>query len=70
MLHFDLESSGNCTKDSLKIYDGSISNSTLKSTRCGNDMTFYISQSNLIHLVFRSDSTIARTGYRIEYPGM
>ena len=70
MEHFDLERSENCMKDSLKIYEGSISNSTLASTRCGNDTTRYVSKSNLIYLVFRSDASISRTGYRIQYKSM
>ena len=52
MVQFYLESSRNCKKDSLKMFEGSISNSSLMSTRCGNDRTRYISQSNIIHLVY------------------
>ena len=65
MQNFDLESSVNCTKDSLKIYEGSVANGTLMSTKCGNDTTEYISQSSPITLLFSSDSTNAQTGYRI-----
>ena len=70
MVHFDLESSRNCKKDSLRIYEGSISNASLMSTRCGSDSAHYISQSNLIYLVFTSDSTTSKTGYRFYYTGM
>ena len=70
MVHFDLESSPNCTKDSLKIYEGSISNSTLMATRCGNDTAQFISHSNLTNLVFNSDSTISGTGFSIHYGGI
>ena len=70
MLYFDLEKSKDCVKDSLKIYENSISNKTLMSTRCGNDATEYISRSNLIYLLFTSDATIARTGYSIQYKSM
>ena len=70
MQHFDLEMSKDCIKDSLKIYENSMSNKALMSTRCGNDTTEYISRSNLIYLLFTSDSTIVGTGYRIHYESM
>ena len=66
MLHFDLEFSENCVKDSLKIYEGSVSNHTLASTRCGNNTTQFISNTSPIYLLFSSDATIARTGYKID----
>ena len=70
MEHFDLERSENCTKDSLKIYDSMMSESTLMSTRCGNDTRQYVSTSNLTSLLFTTDKEISRTGYRIHYKGM
>ena len=70
MEHFDLELSENCTKDHLKIYERAISNSTLRSTRCGNNATRYVSESDFIYLVFKSDSAISGTGYRIKYESM
>ena len=70
MQYFDLEKSKDCVKDSLKIYENSISNKTLMSTRCGNDATEYISSSNSIYLLFTSDATIAGKGYRIHYESM
>ena len=67
---FDLERSENCTNDSLKIYDSMMSESTLMSTRCGNDTRQYVSTSNLTSLLFTTDSDISCTGYRIHYKGM
>eukprot|EP00795_Rhopilema_esculentum_P008766 gene8766-14791_t len=65
--HFDLEWSKDCSKDSLKIFEGPISNQKLVSKRCGNDVTPYISQSSTVILKFKSDDTIAKTGYSINY---
>jgi len=67
MQHFDLEASKNCIRDSLKIYEGAFSSKTLMSTRCGNDMTQYISKSNAVSLVFSSNSKVSLTGYRIRF---
>ena len=67
MRHFDLESSKDCVKDSLKIYENSISNETLMSTRCGNDTTQYVTKSNRLFLLFKSDSTISGLGYQIDF---
>ena len=63
MQYFDLESSKNCTKDSLKIFEGS----ELMSKRCGNDTSRYVSRSSPVNLKFFSDLAIARTGYRIQF---
>ena len=65
-VHFDLEQSINCTKDVLEIVD---KNGALVEKRCGNDKRPYVSQTGTIKLIFRSDTTIVRTGFRIRYRG-
>ena len=72
-LAFDLEHDTTCSYDFLKIFDGPTSNSTqIGTTMCGNISPDPIeSTQSFAHLVFKSDSTNARTGFRlrVEDPG-
>ena len=72
-LAFDLEPDTTCSYDFLKIYDGPTSNSAqIGTTMCGNISPEPIeSTQGVAHLVFHSDSTKARTGFRllVEDPG-
>eukprot|EP00795_Rhopilema_esculentum_P008755 gene8755-14781_t len=65
--HFDLEKSTGCSKDSLKIYEGSVSKESLKSTRCGKDGDPYVSNSNSVILLFTTDVRISKTGYEFNF---
>eukprot|EP00795_Rhopilema_esculentum_P008754 gene8754-14780_t len=60
-----LEKSTGCSKDSLNIYEGSVSTESLKSTRCGRDGDPYVSKTSSIILLFTSDERISKTGYSV-----
>eukprot|EP00795_Rhopilema_esculentum_P008753 gene8753-14777_t len=67
--HFDFENSTDCTKDSLKIYEGSVTTESLMSTRCGSNGAPYVSNSSNVILQFTSDERISKTGYRANIEG-
>ena len=65
--YFELESSLNCTKDSLEIYDGYIAAKNLKAKRCGNQPWSYVSKTGTIFLKFHSDQNVSKRGYSMHY---
>ncbi|XP_065063691.1 cubilin-like isoform X2 [Rhopilema esculentum] len=65
--YFELESSINCTKDSLEIYDGSIAAKNLRAKRCGNQPWSYVSKTGTIFLKFHSDQNVSKRGYSMHY---
>ena len=69
-LNFTLQYSNECASDSLKIYEGYVSDDTLKATRCGNDDSPFTSTTDRIFLVFTSDSSIVDSGFNIRYQGL
>lgn len=63
---FDVED--DCDYDSLKIYDGADSNATRIGTYCGTSKPpVATSTLNVLHLVFSSDSSNTRPGFKAHY---
>ena len=61
---FDTETCCDC----LKIYNGTSSDSPLIEKHCGSSIPpNLISSSNEIYLVFESDGTTSRQGFKLEY---
>ncbi|XP_071844074.1 cubilin-like isoform X19 [Apostichopus japonicus] len=65
---FSLESHSDCIYDSLKVYAGlSPSVDNLQQTLCGHRESFVVRNSgNEMLLVFKSDASIGRTGFRAD----
>ena len=59
--------SAGCTSDSLKIYEERISEGSLVSSRCGNDTTSVLSSASKLYAVFKSDMSLASSGFDIFY---
>ncbi|XP_059051310.1 cubilin-like [Achroia grisella] len=66
---FNIERSLRCHYDYLKIYDGPSSDSRLVGKFCGdvNYPKFYVSSSNFLFFIFRTDRTKTLEGFRISY---
>ncbi|XP_026748193.2 cubilin [Galleria mellonella] len=66
---FNLERSLKCIYDYLKIYDGPSSDSRLVGKFCGNVYypKSYISSSNSLFIIFKTDRTKSSEGFRISY---
>ncbi|XP_046746260.1 cubilin-like [Diprion similis] len=67
-LDFDLASTTNCSDDYFKIYDGSTRDSRLLATHCDNRLPpSYISSSNSLLVVMRTDPYIQAKGFKARY---
>ncbi|XP_014605735.1 PREDICTED: cubilin-like [Polistes canadensis] len=65
---FDIEDSRNCTDDYVKIFDGPSRDSYLMGTHCRNQLPpSYVSTSNEMLIVMRSDSIISAKGFKATY---
>ena len=64
---FTLESSADCSKDSLAIYEGTDGSGTLVGRKCGTNTTQFLSQGNNLYLQFSSDGSGSAEGFRIFY---
>lgn len=64
---FTLESSTNCNKDSLTIYEGTDGSVTPAARMCGTNKTQFMSRGNNLHLKFSSDGSVTAEGFRIFY---
>ena len=65
---FNIESSGDCTKDFLAIYDGPNTEAKLLGKFCGNDSPGkIISAGNILLMVFHSDEQITSQGFYGSY---
>ena len=54
--------------DSLTLYDGGLSTSTMVGKYCGDSIiSSYVSSSNEILIHFQSDYSVAYTGFQMEY---
>ena len=69
--HFSLESHSSCSHDSLKIYDGETTSSTMLGNSygyCGTSMPpSFTSTSNEMLLTFKTDGSGVSTGFKISY---
>ncbi|XP_015512725.2 cubilin [Neodiprion lecontei] len=67
-LDFDVERTRNCKDDYVKIYDGSTQDARLLGTHCDNVLPpSYISSSNSLLVVMRTDSLIMAKGFKARY---
>lgn len=66
---FDLESESNCGYDWLNVYDGGGSSAqSIQGRMCGNNRPSNIlSSGNRLHLRFKSDMSVPKTGFQIYY---
>ncbi|KAG8544589.1 hypothetical protein GDO81_022217, partial [Engystomops pustulosus] len=68
---FDIQSSGSCAYDYIKIYDGpSKSSPVLMDRTCGSGIELVplmVSSSNQMLVEFVSDETVANTGFKATY---
>ena len=62
---FDLEDSEGCQNDNFTIYEGRITNSSATETRCGTVNGDFISQSQYVTVVFKSNSHLSRKGFSV-----
>jgi cubilin len=68
-MDFDLESSENCTHDSLTIYDG-LTTDTLLRKECGSQLpniTTVRSRQNELTVVFKTDASVEAKGFKLNY---
>lgn len=64
----DIEPHANCAYDSVKIYDGSDANAPVLGVYCGQSIPPQItSTANQLFIVFKSDSSVQKTGFRMHY---
>ena len=63
---FDLEESQGCQNDNFAIYEGQIASSTIADIKCGRFTGDFISKSQNVILVFRSNSVISGKGFSID----
>ncbi|XP_077300380.1 cubilin homolog [Arctopsyche grandis] len=67
-LSFDLEDSTSCRFDYVAIYDGSSEQDNLIGRYCGGKLpTSFISSSNNLLIIFRSDWSHTKKGFHIRY---
>ncbi|KAI4473303.1 hypothetical protein M0802_016189, partial [Mischocyttarus mexicanus] len=65
---FDIENSRNCTDDYVKIFDGPSKEDYLMGTHCRNGIPpSYVSTSNQMLVVMRSDSIVSAKGFKATY---
>jgi len=71
VVRLELESSADCAKDSLTIYDGWTADvGVLLARLCGTDelpLQPYVTRSNVVVIRFVSDETGSGTGFAVEY---
>jgi len=64
----DLESSNNCTKDAVEVFDGVDDAAPLVGRFCGNTVpTALTSQGSALFVKFRSDYVGQMSGFRATY---
>ena len=56
-----------CSTDKLSIYEGNNSRATLSQTRCGSNVTQFLSRSNKLLLVFHANNPYYRGRFKIYY---
>ncbi|XP_039305004.1 cubilin isoform X2 [Solenopsis invicta] len=67
-LDFDIEISANCSDDYVQIFDGPTRDDTLLGRHCSNQLPpTYISSSNQMLVVMRSDSIVTAKGFKAQY---
>ncbi|XP_063297839.1 deleted in malignant brain tumors 1 protein-like [Pelobates fuscus] len=66
-LQMDLEYANNCVYDSVTIYDGLPLSSPQLDKICTSANHTYISNSNIMGIVFRSDSSVQGNGFQAVY---
>ncbi|XP_011637168.1 cubilin-like [Pogonomyrmex barbatus] len=67
-LDFDIENSRNCSDDYVKIFDGPTKDDPLLGTHCRNQLPpTYVSSSNQMLVVMRTDSLISAKGFKAQY---
>lgn len=67
---FELESDSNCRYDWLKVHDGRDESSPIigGGRMCGKNIPENIvSNGNILHLIFKSDSSVPEKGFKIHY---
>ena len=63
-----MEDHGSCLYDSVKLFNGPTTQSPLINTYCGtNKPTQFQSGSNSITLLFQSDYSVTKGGWRVEW---
>ncbi|XP_041982769.1 cubilin-like [Aricia agestis] len=68
---FDIENSFRCRYDYLKIYDGDSESSPLVGKYCGKvTPVSFVSRSNSLYIIFKSDHTMAAGGFKIQYQSL
>jgi cubilin len=68
LIAFDLESSENCSKDVLEIYDPVFK--TLLWSGCGSEMpnqTVFLSKRNELNVILRTDDSVAAKGFKANF---
>ena len=60
---FSVENGQGCGYDSVKIYEGS----SLKRSFCGDGSKTFTAKKNSVRVVFRSDGSVAKSGFRAVY---
>ncbi|XP_076766726.1 cubilin [Xylocopa sonorina] len=67
-LDFDLEDTRQCTDDYVRIYDGPTRDSPLLGSHCRNQLPpSYVSTSNEMLIVMRTDSALSAKGFKAKY---
>lgn len=65
---FDIEDTENCTQDYVRIYDGPSQDAPVLGSHCRNELPpSYISSSNEMLVVMRTDATVAAKGFKASY---
>ncbi|XP_069122184.1 cubilin-like [Argopecten irradians] len=67
---FELEGSGNCPFDYVKIFDGPTLNNTMLMSHCGNSLPSppsYTSSGNQMLVRMRTDSSVSHKGFNATY---
>ena len=63
---FDLEYGSSCQYDWLKVYDGANTGRAIGNTLCGSSKpSNIVSSGNLLFLKWHSDSSTAKSGFKI-----
>jgi cubilin len=66
-LDFEDSFSGDCSYDSISVYDGHDANATLLGKYCDSVPNDIVSSYNYLHLIFQTDQTIHGRGFKANY---
>ncbi|KAL8573023.1 hypothetical protein ACOMHN_010453 [Nucella lapillus] len=66
-IDFSLENHVNCRWDYLELFNGGMPDSPSVGRFCGQNVTSFLSQSNTIRVVFKTDFSAAARGFRATY---